>query len=183
MGGAEAVEEVQERDTALDSGQVSHRGEVHNLLHGTGGQHSETGLAGAHHVGVVTEDGQSLGSQGTCGDVEDTGKKLTGNLVHIRDHQQEALGGGVGGGQGTSLQGTVHGTSGASLGLHFDNLHGLAEDVLSAACTPLVDVLSHRGRGRDRIDSGDFAEHIRHVGSSLVTVASHKFFFCHSFYI
>ena len=64
---------------------------VHDLLHGTGGQHCETGLAGAHHVGVVTEDGQSLSGEGTRGDVEDAGKELTSDLVHVGDHQQETL--------------------------------------------------------------------------------------------
>ena len=91
VGGAETVEEVQERDTTLDSGQVSHRSEVHDLLHGAGSQHGETGLASAHHVGVVTEDGQSLSGEGTCGDVEDARKELTSNLVHVGDHQQETL--------------------------------------------------------------------------------------------
>ena len=91
VGSTETVEEVQERDTTFDSGQVSHRSEVHDLLHRTSSQHSETGLTGTHHVGVVTEDGQSLSGKSTCGDVENAGKKLTSNLVHIGDHQQETL--------------------------------------------------------------------------------------------
>jgi hypothetical protein len=75
----------------------------------------------------------------------------------------------------------VNGTSGTGLGLHLDHSDGLTEDVFSAASTPLVDVLSHRGRGGDRIDSGNFTEHVGNMGRSLVTIASHKFFFCHNF--
>ena len=77
----------------------------------------------------------------------------------------------------------MDGAGGTSLGLHLHDLHGLTENVFSAASSPLVDVLSHRGRGRDRIDSGDFAEHVGNMGRSLVTVTSHKFFFCHNLII
>ena len=44
VGGAEAVEEVQEGHAALDGGQVGHGGQVHDLLHIALGQHGEAGL-------------------------------------------------------------------------------------------------------------------------------------------
>ena len=95
---------MQERHAAFDGGQVRHRSEVHDFLHRTGGEEGEARLAGAHHVGVVAENGQSLGGEGTGRDVEHARKQLTGNLVHIGNHQQETLRGGVGGGEGTGLQ-------------------------------------------------------------------------------
>ena len=45
MGGAEAVEEVQERHAALDGGQVRDGGQVHDLLDVALGEHGEAGLA------------------------------------------------------------------------------------------------------------------------------------------
>ena len=144
VAGAEAVEEVEERHAALQGGEVGHRGEVHHLLHRALGQQGEAGLTGAHHVGVVTEDGQSLSGEGTCGDVEDARKELTSNLVHVGNHQQQALRSGVGGGERTSLQRAVDGTSGASLALHLLHGHCLTEDVLAASSGPLVHVLGHR---------------------------------------
>ena len=81
-------------------------------------QHGETGLTAGVDVGVVAEDVQSLSSNGTGGDVEHGGQQLTGDLVHIGDHQQQTLGGGVGGGQSTGSQRAVDGTGGAGLGLH-----------------------------------------------------------------
>ena len=57
-------------------------------------------------------------------------QQLTSDLVHIGDHQQQALGSGVGGGQGASGQRAVHGTGGTSFRLHLNQLYGLAEDVL-----------------------------------------------------
>ena len=46
------------------------------------------------------------------------GQLLAGDLVHVGDHQQQALGGGVGGGQGAGGQRAVHRAGGAGLGLH-----------------------------------------------------------------
>ena len=91
---------------------------------------SKAGLAAGHHVGVVAEDVQGLGGHGTGGHMEDAGQQLAGDLVHVGDHQQQALGGGIGGGQSARGQRAVNGTGGAGLRLHLDHLHGGAEDVL-----------------------------------------------------
>ena len=58
MRGPETVKEVQERDAALDGGQMRHRGQVHNFLHIALGEHGKAGLAAGHNVGLITEDGQ-----------------------------------------------------------------------------------------------------------------------------
>ena len=57
-------------------------------------------------------------------------QQLTSDLVHVGDHQEQTLGSGVSGGQGTSSQRAVYGTGSASLRLHLYQLYGLAEDVL-----------------------------------------------------
>ena len=180
VAGAETVEEVEERHAALEGGEVCHRGEVHHLLHRALGEECEARLAGAHHVGVVAEDGEGLGGEGAGAHVEHAGQQLAGNLVHIRDHQQQTLRSGVGGGQSTGLEATVHGTCGAGLALHLDDLHGLAEEVLTTAGGPLVDILGHRAGRGDGVDSCYLAEHVGNVCCSTVTVTCHKlFFFCH----
>ncbi len=178
--GAEAVEEVHERHAALDGSKVSHRSEVHYLLHRGGGQHGEAGLARSHHVGMVAEDGESLGSQRTSRYVEHAGQQLAGNLIHVGNHQQETLRGGVGGGESTGLQRAVHGTGSTGLRFHLDYLNGFAEQVFAATRSPFIDVLGHRRRRRDGVDGGDLTKHVCYGSSSTVAVACHKlFFFCH----
>ena len=173
VGGTEAVEEVQEGDTALDGGQVGHGAQVHDLL-GVGlGQHGEAGLAAGHDVGVVAEDVQALGGHGTGGDVEHRGQQLAGDLVHVGDHQQQALGGGVGGGEGAGVQGAVHGAGSAGLGLHLDDTDGIAEDVLAARGGPLVDVIGHGAGGGDGVDARHLRKGVRNVCRGSVAV--HRF--------
>ena len=177
VAGAEAVEEVEERHAALEGGEVCHRGEVHHLLNRAFCQEGEAGLAGAHHVGVVAEDGEGLGGEGAGAHVEHAGQQFAGDLVHIRDHQQQTLRSGVGGGQSTGLEGAVHGAGGTGLALHLDDLHGLAEEVLTTAGGPLVDILGHRAGGGDGVDSCYLAEHVGHMRRRAVTVTCHEFFF------
>ena len=143
MGGAEAVEEMEEGHPAVDGRQMGHRAQVHHLLGGGGRQQGEAGLPDPHHVGVVPEDGQGMGGQGPGGDVEHPRQHLTGDLVHVGDHQQQALRGGVGGGQGAGLEGAVDRAGGAALGLHLHHLDRLAEQVLLSVGGPLVHMLRH----------------------------------------
>ncbi|CAN4037514.1 Inner membrane protein ypdA, partial [Dysosmobacter welbionis] len=97
---AEAVEAVHEGVPAADGGQMGHRAQVHSLLGGGGHQHAEAGHPAGHHVRVIAEDGQGVGADGPAGDVEHAGQELAADLVHGRNHQQQALGCRVGGGQG-----------------------------------------------------------------------------------
>ena len=57
MRGAEAVEEMKERDSALDGSEVRHGGEIHHFLHRAGGKFSETRAARRHHIAMVPKDG------------------------------------------------------------------------------------------------------------------------------
>ena len=143
MAGAESVEEVKERNAALDGGEMCHGGEVLCFLHGTGGQHGKAGLAACHHVLMVAEDGKCVRSERAGGHVEDCGKHFARDLVHVRNHQQKTLGGGVGGGEGACLEGTVHCSRSAAFTLKLRDLYGLAPKVLLPVGSPFVDVLCH----------------------------------------
>ncbi|MPM79010.1 hypothetical protein SDC9_126026 [bioreactor metagenome] len=103
MGSAETVKKVQEGMARLDGGQVRHGAQIHRLLGRGGGQHAEADHAAAHHIGMVTENGQAMDRDGTGGDMEHAGQKLTGDFIHRRDHQQQTLGRCIGGVQGAGL--------------------------------------------------------------------------------
>ncbi|CCX37220.1 putative uncharacterized protein [Clostridium sp. CAG:1013] len=178
MGGAETVEEVEERYPALDRRQMGHGAQVHDFLGAIGAQHGVTGLTAGIHVGMVAEDVQRVGSQRTSGNVDDAGQQLTGHLVHVGDHQQQALRSGVGGGESTGRQGAVHSASGASLGLHFGDPDFSAEQVLAACSGILVGLIRHHGRGRDGVDGSNVGKRIRYMRGGAVTI--HGFHFsCH----
>ena len=123
---------------------MCHRSEILGFLYGAGCQHCETGLAAGHHILVVTENGKCVRSERAGGHVEDGGEHLACNLVHVRNHQQKALGGGVGGSEGTCLKGTVHCSRCTCLTLQFGDLYGLPPKVLLSVGSPFVDVLCHR---------------------------------------
>ena len=143
--GAEAVEEVQHRHAAVDRGQVRDRAQIHDLLRRRGRQQREARVAYAHHVRMVAEDGECMRGQGTRGNVEHARQHLACDLVHVRDHEQQALGCGIGGGQRAGLQRTVYGAGCTALGLHLNDVDRLAEQVLFAVGRPFVHILRHRG--------------------------------------
>ncbi len=152
VGGAEAVEEMNEGNAGLDRGQMGHESEVHDFLDGSGGEHRETGLAAAHNVAVVAEDRKGMSGESAGGNVENAGKELTGDLVHIGDHQKKTLGSGKGGGQSAGGKGAVNSARSAALGLHLGDADLLTEQVDPALCAPLIGNLCH-GRGRsDGVD-------------------------------
>ena len=143
--GAEAVEEVQHRHAAVDRGQVRDRAQIHDLLRRRGRQQREARVAYAHHVRMVAEDGECMRGQGTRGNVEHARQHLACDFVHVRDHEQQALRCGIGGGQRAGLQRTVYGAGRTALGLHLNDIDRLAEQVLFAVGRPFVHILRHRG--------------------------------------
>ncbi len=170
VGGAEAVEEVQDRHAGLEGGQVGDEGQIHAFLHGTGAQHGEAGLATGHDVLVVAEDGEGLGGQGAGGNMEDAGQELAGNLVHVRDHEQQALGGREGAGQGAGGEHAVDSASGAGLGLHLANGDSLAHEVFDALGSHFIDDFAHdRGR-RDGVDSCGVGQRVGNPCGCVVAV-------------
>ena len=180
MAGAEAVKEVQERHPTVDGAQMRHRAQIHDRLGGGGRQHGEAGAAHAHHVAVVTEDGQGVSRQGAGGDVEYARQHFTGDLIHIGDHQQQALGRGVRGGQRAGLQGAVHRTGGAALGLHLHHLYRLAEQVLLAVGGPLVHMLRHGAGGCDGENTRHFRKSIGYIRGGFVAVHDDRFLLVHN---
>ena len=143
MRGAESVKEVQERHAALDGGKVCHSGQVHRLLDAAFSQHGKAGLPAGHDVALVTEDTEGIGAQGAGCHVEDTRQQFAGNLVHIRDHQQQALGSRIRRGERTGLQRTVYSPGRTAFGLHFDDFDSLAEHVFDTLGRPFIDMFSH----------------------------------------
>ena len=126
-------------------GGLGDQGQVVRLLHRAGTSMAEAGLAHGHHVAVVAEDRQGVGGQRPGRDVEDGRGQLTGDLEHVGDHQQEALGRGEGRGQGAGLESTVNGARGTALALHLDDRRHDPPDVgtpwadHSSAHSPMVE--------------------------------------------
>ncbi len=174
---AEAVEEVDERHARLNGCEVCYGGEVHHLLHAALGQHGEACLAAGHDVAMVAEDTQRMARHGACAYVEDARQEFAGDLVHVGDHQQQPLRCGERACQRAGLQRPVHRSGGPGLRLHLLHEHGVAEKVLPALRGPLVNVLRHRRRRRDRIDGRHLAEHVSHMPCASVAIPSYEFLF------
>ena len=96
----------------------------------------EAGLAAGHHIGVVAEDRQRVRRQRARRDVHDERRQLAGDLVHVGDHQQQALRRGERRRQRAGLQRAVDGAGGAALGLHLGHLRDRAPEVLAPLARP-----------------------------------------------
>ena len=124
---------------------------------------------------------RAVGGHGTGGDVHNAGQLRTGDTVHGRDHQQQALGGSVGAGQGAGLQSAVHGAGRAGLApasrpasTGWPNRFFLP---LAAHCIHMV---SHGAGRSDGVNGSYLGKRIRYVCGSLITVHRLKHFvFCH----
>ena len=173
--GAEAVEEVEERHTTLDGGEMRHCAEVHTFLRIVGAEHGVAGLTAGINVGMIAEDGERVERQRTGGNMDNAGKQLTGHLVHVGDHQEQTLGSGVGGGKRTCRKGAVHSAGRAAFGLHFSDLHFSAEEVLSACRGILVGFIRHYGRRRDGVNGSNVGKRVGYVSHGVVAV--HGFHF------
>ena len=120
--------------------------------------------------GLVTEDAQCMRRHGPGGDMNDRRQQLPGHLVEVRDHQQQALRGCECRGERPALEGSVDGAGCAALALHFDNLRDHSPYVLDAGLRPRVCELTHRRRGRDRIDRDHLAQLVGHTGGGFVSI-------------
>ena len=98
MGGTESIEEVDERNLALDRCQMSNRSQVHYFLNAGLAEHRAASLTARVNIGMVAKDRKSVGRQSTGRYVEYARKLLAGDLIQVRDHQQKTLGSRIGGG-------------------------------------------------------------------------------------
>ena len=170
VGRAEAVEEVEERNLGLERRGVGDHRHIVGFLNGVGAEHREAGLTAGHNVAVVTENAETLASERAGGNVEDRRSELTGDLVHVGDHEEQALRRRKGRRQRAGRQRTVHGTGGAAFGFHFDDRGNRAPDVRLRERGELIARLGHgRGRG-DRIDRGHFGARERDLGGGGIAV-------------
>ena len=170
MRGAEAVEEVQERDARLKRSGVGDECQVHGLLHGVGAQHREAGSAAGHDIRVVAEDRERMSGKRARRNMERCGRKFSRNLVHVRDHEQQALGGGKRSGERAGLQRAMDSSGSAAFALHLHDMGHRAPDVLDSLRGPLVRPFAHVGRRSDRIDGNDFVNPVGDVGDRLVCI-------------
>ena len=155
--GAKAVEEVHERDAGLERCGMRHEREVVRLLHRRRGQQCKAGLTDRHHIRVVAEDRQRLRRERPRGHVHHRRGQLAGDLVHVRDHQQQALGRGERRPERPALKRAVQGPRGTALALHLHDRRDRAPKVRAPFAGPLVRQLGHRRGRRDREDAAHLA--------------------------
>ena len=174
---AEAVEEVDKRNAALNGGKMSNCREIHDFLRVGFGKHSIAGLTTCIDVGMVAEDVKSVRSDAASRNMDNVRKQFAGDLVHVRDHQKKTLGSGVGGGKSTRSERAVNSACRAALGFHFHDLNAFAEDV---SCRFAKDVLirgrpgirhfCHRAGRGDRINGRNLRKGIGNVRRGGVAV-------------
>ena len=168
--GAEAVEEMEERNSAADGGQMRNRTQIHNLLRVIGTQHGETGLATGINVGMIAKDRKCMSCKSTRRNMNYRGQQLAGHLVHVRNHQKQALRSGIGSRQRACRQRAVHRTGRTSLRLHLRNLNLSAEQIFQSICGILVRFIRHHRGRRDRIDGSYVCKRIRYMRRSGIAV-------------
>ena len=91
MRSTETIEEIDERNRCFKCCQVRNCRKIHYFLNRTRTEHSESCLSTGHYILVITEDTKRMRCQCTSRNVEYAWKQFTGNLVHIRNHQQQTL--------------------------------------------------------------------------------------------
>ncbi|GFI66795.1 hypothetical protein IMSAG192_00317 [Muribaculaceae bacterium] len=92
---------------------------------------------------MITKDAQGMACKCTGRNMEHAREQLAGNLVHVGNHQQQALRSGIGGSKRTGLKRTVHGTCRTGLRLHLLYKNSFTEDVFTTGRSPLVDIFCH----------------------------------------
>jgi len=168
--GTEAVEEMDEGDTRLERRRLGDQRVVMGFLHRSRGEECEASGPRCHHIGMVAENRKRLRRDGPGGNVKHRRRQLARDLVHIGQHQHQALRRGEGRGQRARLQRSMHRAGGAALALHLLDDGHIAPNVLDPQRRPLVGNLRHRrGRG-DGIDRADLVDAIGDMGDGRIAV-------------
>ena len=144
VGGPEAVKEVHEGNAALHGGQMGHGGQIGRFLDAAAAELGESGVPAGHDIRLVAEDAHAVCADGAGRHMQDAGELLARDPVEDRDHEHQALAGGVAHRQRARLQRAVDGADGARLGLHLHQPDRLAEHIFSPICAPLVRDPGHR---------------------------------------
>ena len=170
MGGAETVEEREERNLALEGCEVGDERHVHFFLDGSCGGQRETGVPACHDVGMVAEDCERLTGERTRRHMEDAGEHFARDLIHIRDHEEQTLRSGVGACQRTCGKSSVHSARGAGFGLHFHDGNFFSPDVFLSLARPLVNVFAHCRRRSNGINGSNFAQRVSYMRGGVIAV-------------
>ncbi len=168
--GAEAVKVVEHRNAGPQGRPLADRREVVGLLHRPRGQHPEPRLAARHDVGVIPEDRQRVRGHGARRHVHAERGQLARDLVHVRDHQEQALRRREGRREGARLQRAVNRAGSAAFRLHLGHRRDGAPDVLLAFRRPLIRPFAHVGRRRDGVDGDDLVRPVGDRGDGLIAV-------------
>ena len=170
---SEPVEEVHERHTRAQCRGLRDERQIVSLLDGRRSEQRKACLPDCHHVGVVAEDRKALSRERTGSNVQHRRGELPRDLVHVRDHEQQALRCGERRREGAALQRAVESAGGTSLALHLDDGGDASPQVRPPLTRPLVGKLGHRRRRSDRVDAADLVESVGNRRRRLVPVEHH----------
>ena len=154
---------------------MRHEREIHNFLHGTGGEHGKTRLTARHHVLMIAENVQGVRRARARADVKHGGHEFARDLIHIGDHQKKTLAGGIRRGERARAERTVHGARGAAFGLHFGKFEFLAEHVHASGSRPFVRHFRHGGRRGNGVNGRNLRECVGDVAGGGIAVDRHLF--------
>ena len=119
---------------------------------------------------MVAKDRECVRGEGARRDMEGCRRELACDLIHIGDHQQQALGRGKRRRQRSRLQGPVHCARSSAFALHFDDVRDAAPGIRHALGRPLVGPFAHGRRRGDWIDGDHLAHAISDIGDGLIGV-------------
>ena len=119
--GPKAVEEMKERDSRFERRGVSDHGEIVRLLHRSRREHGPAGCSRGHHVAVVPENRERLRCDRSRRDMENARRQFSGDLVHVRNHQEQTLRCRKCRAEGAGLQCAMDGSRRAAFTLHLND--------------------------------------------------------------
>ena len=130
--GPKSIKEIDERYLPLKRGHVRNRSEIHDFLRIGLGEHSKTRLPTGHDIGMIAKNTKSVRSDGTRSYVKDARELLGRNLIHVGNHEQQALRSGIRCSQGARAKSTVNGAGSACFRLHLDDTYTRAKHIFLA---------------------------------------------------
>ena len=175
---AEAIKEMHERQPGFQRRRMRDQRHIHHGLHGMRPEQRKTCLAHRHDILVIAEDRQSLSRQCPRRHMENRGRQLPRDLVHVGDHQQQPLRRRKCSRQGPALQRPMYRSRRAPFALHLHHGRDRSPHIGASRSGPLVRPFPHRGRGGNGVDRDDLAQMVGHIRGRLITVNSYLGSFC-----